>query len=133
MRNQLRAAVLAAVVVALTPLVGAGQSSASSSIPRGPNGRPDLSGIWQVLNTASWDLQDHHAQKGVPAGPGVVEGGEIPYQPWAAAKKKENYEKRATADPEAKCNLPGVPRLTYMPYPFQIFQGPDQLTLLYEY
>jgi hypothetical protein len=135
MRNEkphLRAAVLAAVVLLLTPLAVAGQSSLASSIPRGPDGRPDLSGVWQVLNTASWDLQDHHAQKGVPAGPGVV-GGEIPYQPWAAAKKKENYEKRATADPEAKCNLPGVPRLTYMPYPFQMFQAPDQLTLLYEY
>ena len=69
----------------------------------------------------------------MPAGPGVVDGGEIPYQPWAAAKKKENYEQRATADPDAKCYLPGVPRLTYMPYPFQIVQTPGQLTLLYEY
>ncbi len=69
----------------------------------------------------------------MPAGPGVVDGGEIPYQPWAAAKKHENYEHRATADPDAKCYLPGVPRLTYMPYPFQIVQSPGQLTLLYEY
>jgi hypothetical protein len=79
-------------------------------------------GIWQVLNTASWDIQDHSAHLGVPAGRGVVEGNEIPYQPWALAKKNENYEKRATLDPDAKCLLSGVPRITYMPYPFQILQ-----------
>ena len=60
----------------------------------------------------------------VPAGLGVVEGNEIPYQPWAAAKKKENAENWLTLDPEIKCYMPGVPRATYMPYPFQIVQTP---------
>jgi hypothetical protein len=69
----------------------------------------------------------------VPGGPGVVEGNEIPYQGWALARKKENYEQRATLDPEAKCYLPGVPRLNYMPFPFQIVQTPDEIILLYEY
>ena len=69
----------------------------------------------------------------MPAGQGVVEGNEIPYQPWALAKKQENFENRATADPETKCYLPGVPRITYMPYPFQIFQTPDYIAILYEY
>jgi len=95
--------------------------------------RPDLSGIWQVLNTANYDIQDHQAQKGVPAGQGVVEGNEIPYQPWAAAKRKDNFANRATLDPESKCYLPGVPRITYAGLPFQIFQGPDKVTILYEY
>ena len=85
------------------------------------------------MNTAAWDIQDHAAQKGVPGGQGVVEGNEIPYQPWALAKKKENYEKRATLDPEAKCYLPGVPRMMYMPFPFQIIQTPNDLTMLFEY
>jgi hypothetical protein len=102
-------------------------------LPRTGEGKPDLSGIWQVLNTAAWDIEGHQARKGVPAGLGVVEGTDIPYQPWAAAKKKENFEKRATADPETKCYLPGVPRLTYMPYPFQILQSAEQVTVLYEY
>ena len=48
-------------------------------------------------------------------------------------RKKENAENRLAADPEAKCYLPGVPRITYMPYPFQIVQTPSQLALLYEY
>ena len=61
----------------------------------------------------------------VPPGLGIVEGGPIPYQPAAAAKKKENFEKRLTLDPEIKCYLPGVPRAIYMPYPFQIIQSPE--------
>ncbi len=101
------------------------QGPGATAIPRAPDGKPDLSGIWQVMNTAAWDIQDHSAQKGVPAGQGVVEGGDIPYQPGALAKKKENYEQRATLDPEAKCYLAGVPRIMYMPFPFQIIQKPN--------
>jgi hypothetical protein len=100
---------------------------------RTADGKPDLSGIWQVMNTAAWDIQDHNAQKGIPAGQGVVEGGELPYTTAAAAKKKANFDNRATADPESKCYLPGVPRITYMPFPFQIVQTPAQVTILYEY
>jgi hypothetical protein len=117
-------------VCLLAPLSAAGQASA---IRRTPDGKPDLSGIWQAMTTANYDIQDHHAQKGVPAGQGIVEGNEIPYQPWALEKKKENYAKRAQLDPENKCYLAGVPRLTYMPYPFQIFQTPQMLVMLYEY
>jgi hypothetical protein len=131
------AMVVQAVVFSLAAVLAAGQTPAaaaqSGEVRRTSEGTPDLSGIWQVMNTAAWDIQDHSAQKGVPAGQGVVEGNEIPYLPAAAAKKKANYENRATADPETKCYLPGVPRITYMPYPFQIAQSPKQVTILYEY
>jgi hypothetical protein len=70
---------------------------------------------------------------GVPAGEGVVEGNEIPYQPAAAAKKKENLEHWLERDPEIKCFMPGVPRATYMPYPFQILQGKDTILIAYEF
>ena len=112
------------------PLVAQAQDAA---IPRASDGKPDLSGIWQVLNTAAWDIQDHAASLGVPAGQGVVEGNEIPYQPWAAAKKRENAANRMTADPDMKCYQPGVPRVTYMPFPFQIVQTPKYIAVLYEY
>ena len=92
----------------------------AQKIPRTADGRPDLSGFWQAFNTAARDIQDHRAQDGVPAGQSVVEGNEIPYQPWALQKKQENFKNRATADPATKCYLPGVPRITYMPFPFQI-------------
>ena len=111
--------------------------------PRTADGKADLNGIWQTLNTANWDLQEHAARPGVvvalgaagavPAGLSVVEGDEIPYLPAAAAKKKENFENRLTADPEIKCYLPGVPRATYMPYPFQIVQTPQFILTAYEY
>ena len=114
-------------------LVACGMVCGQSAIPRTAEGRPDLSGIWQVMNTAEWDIQDHQARPDAPAGSGVVEGDQIPYQAWAAAKKKENFEKRATEDPLAKCYLPGVPRITYTPLPFQVFQTPKQVTIFYQY
>ena len=124
---------MAVICVGLS-IPAAGQTSGQvSTLPRTPDGQPDLQGFWQVINTAAWDIQDHPARLGVPAGQGVVEGNEIPYQPWALAKKQENFENRETADPETKCYMPGVPRITYMPYPFQILQFPDRVLILYEY
>jgi len=101
--------------------------------PRTSFGHPDLQGIWQAVNTAVWDIQDHSGSLGVPAGQGVVVGDEIPYQPWAVTQRQENFDNRLNADPEASCKMVGVPRITYMPYPFQIVQTPTQMTILYEY
>ena len=101
--------------------------------PKTREGQPDLQGIWQVLNTAAWDIQDHGASLGVPAGRGVVEGNEIPYTPAALAKKQENLKNRDRLDPINKCFLPGVPRITYLPHPFQIVQQAQRITILHEY
>jgi hypothetical protein len=105
--------------------------------------KPDLSGIWQVLNTANWDLEGHAAGPGyspqvgaigaMPPGLGVVEGDLIPYLPEAAAKKRENHANRLQLDPEVRCYLPGVPRATYMPYPFQIVQSDKYILISYQY
>ena len=106
------------------------------------DGNPDLNGIWQAIGTAHWDLQDHEASAGlpemgaigaVPPGQGVVVGGEIPYQDWALEQKQENWANRLGADPETKCYLPGVPRATYLPYPFQILQGTGKIMIVYGY
>src|SRR5436309_13620036 len=105
-----------------------------AQVPRTADGKPDLNGIWQTLNSAAWNIQDHSGELGVPPGQGVVEGNEIPYQPAALAKKKENYANRAKADlTEANCFLPGVPRVTYMPYPFEIVQTGNKVVIRYEY
>jgi len=111
--------------------------------PRTPDGKPNLDGIWQALNTANWNIQGHAAAAGpmpqlgalgaVPPGLGVVEGDDLPYLPEAAAKKKQNSANRLTLDPEVKCYLPGVPRATYMPYPFQIVQSEDTVLFAYQY
>jgi hypothetical protein len=152
MRIPIRGAILvtaAAVAVAILLLATArieGQASPTSyKAPRTAfkDGKPDLNGIWQANNTANWDIQDHPARQGpvlelgaafsVPAGQSVVEGNEIPYQPWAAAKKKENAANWVKLDPEIKCYMPGVPRATYMPYPFQIVQTPTHILIAYEF
>jgi hypothetical protein len=124
---------LIGIVVAVLAVAAFATPVAGQALPRTADGKPDLSGIWQAVNTANWNVLSHQAEKDVPAGLGVVEGDEIPYQPWAAARQKENFANRATADPESKCYLPGVPRITYMPYPFQIFQTPGHIAITYEY
>ena len=101
--------------------------------PRTPDGKPDLNGIWQVLSTAAWDIRAHNAQDGIPAGLGVVVGNEIPYQPWAAEQQQKHYANRLTDDPVRKCFLAGVPRITYMPFPFRIMQTPDHVVMTYEF
>ncbi len=118
--------------------------------------KPNLEGVWQALNTANYNIEAHEwgpglathagapngarvpaaavlalgAIGGVPPGAGVVEG-EIPYQPWAAKQKQENMANALTRDPEVRCFLPGVPRATYMPYPFQIIQSADKIMIVY--
>ena len=98
--------------------------------------RRDLQGIWEAHSTASAGLEAHSADAGIRAGESVIADpvdGRIPYQPWAAAKRDENFKNRASADPVNKCYLPGVPRITYMPFPFQIFQTPEFVAITYEY
>jgi len=110
--------------------------SQSYSPPRTRAGDPDLQGIWQVRNTANWDVQHHSGSYKTPAGLGVVVDpvdGSIPYQPWALENKRENFAKRDTADPLEKCYLAGVPRTMYLPYPVQILQTRDEVMILSEY
>jgi hypothetical protein len=114
-------------VIALTsPLFAAPPRTPVTQPPllRTADGKPNLQGIWQASSTAAADLQDHAARNNMLAGRSVVFGAEIPYQPWAAAKKTENFQNRLKADPLAKCYMPGVPRIMYLDFPFQIFQFP---------
>ena len=134
MLNPVRDSILVTVtMLAVASLVSVPAKAQTYNPPRMADGKPDLNGIWQVLNTAAWDIEDHSAQMGIPAGQGVVEGGAIPYQPWAAAHKKENHANRKTADPWTRCYLPGVPRMMYLPLPFQIVQTPKYIAMLSEY
>lgn len=117
--------------------------AAADNIPRTADGRPDLNGIWQALSAANWDLEPHAARQGAteelgaiaatPPGPGVVEGGEIPYLPAALAQRDQNFANRRTEDPEAKCFNPGIPRANYMAQPFQVFQTDSEIFVAYQY
>ena len=116
------------------------------SFARMPDGKPNLNGIWAANNTANWDIRDPPGEAGpgrrrsaprsaCRAGIGVVEGDEIPYKPEALAQRDANAANWMANDPEVKCYLPGVPRATYMPYPFQIVQStePNDILLTYEF
>lgn len=140
-RGLLRAAVLA---VGLLWAVPPGHSQGyRTETPRMPDGHPDISGVWQAVNNAHWNLEPHvsdypvlaelGAQFAIPPTQGVVEGGEIPYLPEARARRDENFQNRLGNDPEAKCYMGGVPRSTYMPYPFQIFQNTDNVLIIYQF
>ena len=136
----------------------AAQTRGGQSTLRRTAGKPDFNGVWQANNTANWDLLTHEArpmvgQPGllpnsvvlaapvlglgalgwVPPGQGVVEGDEIPYQPWAAQRKKENLEHWMDRDPEIKCFQPGVPRAIYMPHPFQIIQSQSKIMMIFQF
>jgi hypothetical protein len=119
--------------------LGAGPAAAQE-VARAFDGNPDLNGVWQAIGTAHWDIQDHPASAGppdmgaigaIPPGQGVVVGNEIPYRPEALEQKQRNFENRWTDDPELKCFMPGVPRATYLPHPFQIIQGDRKILLIY--
>jgi hypothetical protein len=110
-----------------------GGAATAQTVPRTADGKPNLQGIWQAHNRASYNLEQHVARHGMPAGEGVVEGDEIPYQPWALTQKLANFANRATVDPLAQCFLPGVPRIMYMEYPFQIFQTAEHVAITFEW
>lgn len=109
---------------------------------------PNINGVWQVMNSANWNVEPHSAAANplpqgdrimgaigaIPAGLGVVEGGAIPYNEAAQERLQYNRENVINYDPEAACYLPGIPRATYMPHPFQIVQGDgDDILFVYEY
>src|SRR5271165_363877 len=118
-----------AIVLALVCAAPQMLSAQAYKAPRTADGTPDLQGIWQVRNSsAAFDLQDHAGALGIPPGRSVIvdpAGGKIPYKPEALAKRQENFKNRAAADTFNKCYMPGVPRITLLDYPFQIFQTPN--------
>jgi hypothetical protein len=150
MRERFATWLIAAVAVAATahsvsPVLTAQAATAggqASAPRRAASAQPDLQGVWRAWNLAKYDLEDHGAKPGVPAGRGFVvdpADGRIPYQPAALEKRRQNYENTKNpdpwknADPFVKCYLPGIPRMTYLGWPFQIIQTPDYVTFVYEW
>ncbi|HJN45464.1 MAG: hypothetical protein CL477_16255 [Acidobacteria bacterium] len=146
------------VIALLLGLLVATHPAVAQDLPRLSDGRPDMSGIWQVLNEANYDLEPHIARHSlqlregpvnpipaistlrmgaVGAVPGslgvIVGGGKIPYTPEARALKEENMANWVDRSPEVKCYMPGVPRATYMPMPFQIIQSEKDVFIAYQF
>jgi len=155
MKNNLPVKLIGISLLMLSVLISCSQESSptsmnsSSDVARvaavpAESGPPDLSGIWQVMNSASWNLEGHAASKmpvttilgalgGIPAGMSVVEGTTIPYLSDALEQRDSNRADWNNLDPVAKCYIPGVPRATYMPWPFQILQTDSEIFIAYEF
>ena len=142
MQGLLPPALVGALAVAAAAL-GPGALAQERGRPERIAGKPNLNGLWQAASTAYWNLEAHSAEAleefwqlgslaAIPAGQSVVVGEGIPYLPEALAKRDENRAGWPAADPEAKCYMPGIPRATYMPYPFEIVQGEGD-TILFAY
>jgi len=126
----MRAVVL---TIALTLTCTIALRAQGTPVPRTADGKPDFSGIWEALSKADDNIEPHSASRIAPASAGIVAGGALPYKPDMIAKRKRNFDARATADTEAKCYLPGVPRIMYIQHPFQIVQSPGAVLMLFEY
>ncbi|MBZ5577998.1 MAG: hypothetical protein LAP40_15655 [Acidobacteriia bacterium] len=136
-RNRFFGAILTAALI----------SSAAAQEAKRPEtigGHPNFNGIWQALNTAYWNLEAHSAVAldefwplgaiaAIPAGKSVVRGGTIPYLPEALKERDKNRAGWPATDPEAKCYMLGVPRVTYHDMPFQISQGNGDLLMVYPF
>jgi hypothetical protein len=133
-----------AAAAAIGFVAGAARAQSPAERPARVAGRPNFNGIWQAVNTANWNLESHPAEAlsdfwklgaiaAIPAGRSVVRGGTIPYRPEALAKRGENRRNWPAADPEAKCYMLGVPRVTYHDMPFQIFQAEGDLLMVYPF
>jgi hypothetical protein len=134
---------LLAILFLTVSLINIATAADNSSIPRTADGNPDFGGIWQAIGSANFDIEPHAADFGpivengaigaIPAGLGIVVGGEIPYTAAARAQQQANKENWLENDPVVKCYMPGIPRANYMPFPFQIIQSPDHVVVAYEF
>ncbi len=128
---------------ALLMLSSVGLAAENDSVPRTADGKPDFNGIWQAIGSAHWNIEPRAADFGpvvelgaigaIPGSLGIVEGGLIPYTAEARAKQQGNRADWLALDPVVKCYMPGIPRATYLPFPFQIIQSPDHVVMAYEF
>ena len=131
---------------AQAPTVSEGaKSAAAGAVPRTPDGKPDLTGVWQGGNGRRGTWEEANSGLGVggtgldPDAPPSLGSQQVitdpaPYQPWAAARVMESFKRRGIDDPAGLCLPLGVPRNTIVGlFPIQIVQTPARIVILYEY
>jgi len=148
----MRALLIAGIVALTVPLSLSAQAPAKraapkSAVPRMPDGKPDFTGVWQGGSTVRGSWDDANAGTGVggsgrdPAAPVAPSSNDrpagragAPYQPWAAQKVLEAFNRRGIDDPTSKCLPAGIPRTVMLGlFPQQFVQTPTQIVMLYEY
>jgi hypothetical protein len=139
------------LAVSLCPVSMSAQTTpkpaAKSAIPRASDGKPDLTGVWQGGSTQRGSWEQANGGVGVggsgrdPSGPVALSSNDrpagregAPYQPWAAQKVLEAFNRRGIDDPTSQCLPAGLPRTVMLGlFPQQIVQTPTQIVMLYEY
>jgi hypothetical protein len=99
-----------------------GTPNLTAPAPRTPDGKADLSGIWQA-NGVKY-LRDIAAD---------LKPGDVPFQPWAEAlfiERKSGIH--AWTESDANCLPQGVPKINATPVPYRIVQTPGYVVILYE-
>ena len=117
-------AIVAALCVSAAPAL-AQKKGAAFTVAKTWYDQPDLQGIWVPVKPVD-NLEKGGYIKDPP-------NGKIPYAAGQAAKRAENLKNAATADLVNKCYMPGVPRLMYMGFPFQLFETKNYVAIASEY
>ena len=110
-----------------------GKPNLSAPAPRTADGKPDLSGIWELQHPPcpAGGCSDYLG------GPeflnlGAKLPGGLPYQPWAAELVKQRTAAQGVGDPVARCLPSGLVRLLTFPPPRKIVQTPGEIIILSE-
>jgi hypothetical protein len=150
-------AISAALLSTTAPLAGQGgggaaRAPASRPWPPDhlPDGQPDVQGIWSAVNggstsltnpisgQADFDRQITGVEPHVPSRIIDPPDGQVPYQPWAAARQKQqarDYDhptRPEHIDTQHRCLISGVPRLYYIVPAFKIIQPAGSIVFIWD-
>jgi hypothetical protein len=118
---------LFAGICAMPQVVSAQVTAKSSAFARMPDGKPDMSGVYNA-DTFGANVTPNLASL-------VIDppDGKLPYQDWARSEQADrSMPHRGYDDPTAHCFPAGVPRALYVPSPYQILQPPGYFVILFE-
>jgi hypothetical protein len=91
----------------------------SQSLPRTPDGKPDLGGYWNLPEALRFN--------------GNLAQGKEDQVPYTPVGREAFLHRDAADDPTAYCLPPGMPRMLHSPFPMLIMQTPGLVAQLFEY
>jgi len=135
------------------PLGPDGKLDVNAPAPRTADGKPDLSGVWEISRDPNAPPPAPRGNAGGAAGRGTAAParggggagggspfgnignswpGGAPYQPWAADLVKKRMADDSKDNPDAHCLPMGIAQLNAHLYPRKIIQTPKEVVLIYE-
>jgi hypothetical protein len=119
------------------PRSSEGEVRLDAATPRMPDGRPDLSGVWETVRTGTTQAitgPDVHPLERTSQFWNIGAGleGDLPFQPWAHELRAERVARNSADNPDAHCLPIGITQLHNHPQPRKIIQTPTLIVILYE-